>query len=135
MFMNDFATNASFFTQMTNTQNSTPHNNTAARIYYSTNIRSLVDGTRTFNEEVPVGTVAIKALYDSQSTFTGTTTMIKREAGYDAAGNDWEYSTRDVNGANLQAGNSGGSPVGANCFNCHSAASGTDYLAGTSLAN
>lgn len=75
---------------------------------------------------LPAGAVVIKEKYDNAQAsgpLRAYGVMIKRAAGYDRAGGDWEYGfvTRDST-ATVTRGRL------KNCAGCHAAARKTDYL-------
>ena len=126
-FQADFRTSNTFYTMMSEmTQGNSPHGK--VQIWYSSNARELLSQS-TF--QVPVGTVAIKPFdMDADGTEDGLAIMVKKEAGYDAANNDWHYEMRDVSG-NLMDNPAPG--PNAMCIGCHAVAKGKDYLAGTDM--
>ncbi len=131
-FAKDFATNASFFTNMTAAKlGSSPHKE--VQIWYSTNVNGLIEES-TFT--VPVGTVSIKtANMDGIAGVDAYAVMVKKPAGYDTANGDWHYEMRMPDGTIMNdpmtnQPMSGPIPM---CIECHAAAKAKDYLAGTTL--
>jgi len=100
----------------------------AVRIWYSTNIQSLVD-LDAF--AVPQGTTSIQEVdQDGEGTFDIITVMVKMDEGYDPLNNDWYYETRTPDGS-LRAL----PPPGRiqSCIDCHRDFAATDFLGGTKL--
>lgn len=80
--------------------------------------------------ELPAGAVVVKEKYDDPSAsgpLRAYGVMIKRAAGYDPAGGDWEYAfaTLGSDAASARGRLSG-------CAGCHAKARRTDYLFRTS---
>ncbi|MEZ4239113.1 MAG: hypothetical protein R3F59_23765 [Myxococcota bacterium] len=121
-FAPDYATSGEFFTLMAGPVDAGSVHGTV-QIWYSTNVRTQVEAGTPFT--APVGTVAIKE--QTNGAGDAIVVMIKQEAGYDAAHNDWLYEQRDAGGT---LGNSG--PL-QGCWSCHQGWPDTDYLAGTDL--
>lgn len=122
-----YRTSSGFFTQMSGlVEGSSPHGDT--QIWYSTNIRSII-GDASFT--VPAGTTSIKEFdMDQDGTVDGLAVMVKQDAGYDTANNDWYYEMRDTQGAVMADPPAGKTPM---CIGCHTASRSTDFLAGTKL--
>jgi hypothetical protein len=82
-FAPDFASSSDFFTRMNRLEKGrtdSPHG--LVRMYYSANIRSVVDEPEF---EVPVGTVAIKQQdHDGDGTIDNVLDMVKETAGFDS---------------------------------------------------
>lgn len=122
-FVTDYAASAEFFTQMAGPAlGGSPHG--TVQIWYSTNIQGVVEAGSSFT--APVGTVAIKP-FEAADGSTGTAVMVKEDAGFDAANGDWSYEMRGPDDSVMDSG------AIEMCISCHSAASSTDYLAGTGL--
>ncbi|MGE0175026.1 MAG: hypothetical protein AB7T49_19690 [Oligoflexales bacterium] len=120
-FAADFKQNGFFSLMSEKIPGKSPHGK--VKIWYSNNIRSLIDQG---SFEAPVGTVSIKEFENEEGT--GLAIMIKKDRGYDGKNRDWYYEMRGSNGELMQEPAPG---KVAMCIGCHSAASATDYLAGT----
>lgn len=126
-FAADYATSTAFFTMMSEAkEGASPHGR--VRVWYSTDLRPLIGST---SFVAPEGATSIKEFdEDSDDTLDGYAVMVKRDAQYDPENGNWYYEMRDPSGNVLPS-----PPPGkiAECISCHSAAKGTDYLAGTML--
>jgi hypothetical protein len=122
-----YRTSSGFFTQMSGlVPGSSPHGDT--QIWYTTNIRSLISQS---SFTVPKGTTSIKEFdMDKDGQIDGLAVMVKREAGFDSANNDWHYEMRDTAGNVMDDPPAGANPM---CIGCHVASRGKDFLAGTGL--
>jgi len=126
-YMADYATSKDFFTLMSGMKmGKSPHG--SVQIYYSTNIKDMI-GMDSFM--VPVGTVSIKP-FDNDGTpgVDGIAVMIKKEAGYDPANNDWYYEMRDAKGNLKDMPAPGKTKM---CIDCHAVYPSKDYLGGTQI--
>lgn len=98
---------------------------------------SVSDGAEVLGtvRELQVGTVAIKSSVDADGVVQNYTVMIKEDAGFDAEHGDWRYEMRTPAGEIANDPDSGTPMSGAitMCIDCHQAAAGTDFLAGTGL--
>jgi hypothetical protein len=126
-FLTDFEESDKFFTIMDSfVAGNSPHGRSL--IYYSTNIRELIDKEQF---TVPEGTVSIKAFdNEGDDAIEGYAIMIKKESGYDPENNDWYYEMRNPDGTLMESPEPGANPM---CIGCHAVAKSTDYLAGTEL--
>lgn len=126
-FAADFETSSAFFTKMAApVMGTSPHG--TQQTWYSANVRELIESS---SFTVPEGTVSIKRFdRDSDGTNDGLAVMIKKEAGYDAANNDWYYDMRMLDGSIMPDPPAG--KIGV-CIDCHKKDAATDYLAATGL--
>jgi hypothetical protein len=126
-FQSDFETSGDFFTLMTGmVEGNSPHG--SVQIWYSTSIEDIVNDA---SFTAPEGTVAIKPFdMESDGTLDGYAVMVKMGADFDPDHNNWHYEMRNPDGVLLDDPTPGAIEM---CYNCHSAASATDYLAGTAL--
>jgi hypothetical protein len=126
-FKADYKTSADFFTLMAAPVTGTsPHE--TSQIWYSSNIREVIKAS-TFT--VPEGTTSIKEFdMDKDGMLDGIAVMIKKNAGYDMANNDWYYDMRDLMGIVKADPPAGKTPM---CIMCHVNYKATDYLGGTLL--
>lgn len=126
-FKADFATSSAFFTLMEGPETgNSPHS--TVQIWYSADLRSRIE-----NESftAPVGATSIKEVdMDDDGTLDAYAVMVKREAGYDTANNDWYYEMRMPDGTVMADPPAGKTAM---CIGCHAASAATDYLAGTRL--
>lgn len=126
-FTADFKTNKAYFTQM-----AAPVDNSGMdaatfvhklqRTWYSTNVQGLLG-----QSDLPVGTVAIKEVYNANNEATNVLWMTKKSK------DTWFYEMRTKDGAEMM-----GAPKGDNvamCFGCHGKFASKDYLAGTAVKN
>lgn len=105
-------------------------------------IRDIYSTLDDVSEDIDVGTIFTKHTFikdedDSRKALAVTFAMVKREAGYNPDGGDWEYVVMPNDGSNDYEANPNGklppeSAEGmrgklANCMGCHSAG-GDDYL-------
>jgi hypothetical protein len=128
-YSHDFETSEEFFTLMQGpVLGASPHG--AVQIWYSSNVMESLGSSR-----VPLGTVAIKTSAPAtDGAVEAITVMVKREPGYSPDHGDWMYEMRGADGTVMmdddQQPMQGPIPM---CIDCHVAAAGTDYLAGTHL--
>jgi hypothetical protein len=126
-FKADYATNSLFFTRMSAPVRGASVHGTV-RIWYSSNVKDLITQS---SFTVPVGTTSVKeADPNNDGTVDTVYVMVKREAGYDSANNDWYYEVRNPQGV-LQSSPAPGKIAG--CINCHKDLAQTDYLGGTKM--
>jgi hypothetical protein len=84
----------------------------------------------TMVDPFPAGTILVKAHYDGDEAFTGTTIMIKGPAGYAPEGNDWFWAMANASDAVQMRGQIDF------CIACHRAnATLTDLVFGVPLDN
>ena len=85
------------------------------------------------------GTVFLKENYQANQGKPGEpsslTLMIKRQAGFDHQGGDWEYLQSDVNGDIIMQGNSQDPQIKSACADCHMNMAERDYIFSTFLTN
>ena len=81
------------------------------------------------------GTVFLKENYLAPDSAPGKaltiTAMIKREKGYDAKSNDWQFLQWDTEGHILFDGNTGDAPTSAMCIKCHANMAERDFVFST----
>ncbi len=127
-YRTDYQTSSDFFTRMSHPADSGSVHGTV-RIWYSSNV---MDFPLSGPFEAPVGTVAIKEEYGGSGNVIIKVVMIKREAGYDPANNDWYYEARNTDDT-VASDPTPGTP--SLCIGCHQASPDTDYLRGFGISN
>lgn len=126
-FSADFKTNKGYFTQMSKAVDNSGMDaatfvHKLQRTWYSTNVQGLVG-----QGDLPVGTVAVKEVYNANNEATNVLWMTKKSK------DTWFYEMRMKDGAEMM-----GAPKGDNvamCHGCHTKGSATDYLLGTGIKN
>ncbi len=87
----------------------------------------------------PDGTIFLKENYLAKQGKPGEpsslTLMIKRQAGYDQQGGNWEYLQSDVNGNIIMQGNSQDPDIKSACADCHLNMAERDYIFSTFLTS
>lgn len=80
----------------------------------------------------PEGTTFLKENYKitdgKPSEFESATVMIKRYAGFDPDGGDWEYMQFDNSGKMLLRGNASKKHINTTCANCHKNVNERDFI-------
>jgi len=88
-------------------------------------------------KEYELGTIFLKENYQASNGKPGEplslTMMIKREAGFDSNGGDWEYLQTDVMGDVIMQGDSNNPMIQSSCSNCHANMAERDYIFSTFL--
>ena len=87
--------------------------------------------------EYEIGTIFLKENYQADKGKPGKpsslTMMIKRPAGFDPNGGNWEYLQTDVKGGVIMQGDSNNQLIQSSCSNCHANMAERDYIFSTFL--
>jgi len=87
----------------------------------------------------PDGTVFLKENYQSKQGKPGEpsslTLMIKKQAGFDTQGGDWEYLQSDVAGNIIMQGSAQDPQIKKACADCHMNMAERDYIFSTFLTS
>ena len=83
-------------------------------------------------KKYPEGTTFVKENYKitkgKPGDFDSATVMIKRYAGFDPDGGNWEYMQFDRKGKLILRGNAGNKLVNTTCANCHTNVDQRDFI-------
>ncbi len=134
-FVTDYATSPNFYSRMAQpAAGRSPHGR--VRIFYSTNMHSVLDPERNFTE-APVGSVAIKryemtnSVNDRCQPNPGLAVMIKEAAAQGSATRGWRFEIRSATGALIPNCDT----TIRSCQQCHQQGGQTDWLRGTLIKN